>query len=560
MAYTPPKSPVRDMQIRAWGYYGSYGAIAQSQAGTTTYGKLPQRQEAVGEVRYVVGWAADQMSRMKWDILVDGSRYWEIELPDKTVVKSLPPSKSKKNESETISPSARVLQSIGWTNSTVRSVTTNLYVAGELFYTFIDKSWRVLSVIHPDQKKIFDRAAHVVRGLWPSPVDPDLPDAPLFGVLSILEDMDWLSRLSRSQSANRVGMRGILGSADGLEFMKGGNFWDEWDESLRRKMEDPTDVGPVHLRGAPELVEPVASGRGLRGLGWLVPDFPYDARIEGRMESLIHRLSYGLPIPPEILLGLQAQSRATAFQVEENSYRAHIEPPAQIIAQVASDVLNTLFENMNIEVVPDPSLLLAKRHTTEDVKDAHDRGVVSDEYLRTVLGIPEDAAPSDEEKRMRLSTKDPREGGHSPTTETPKERAARADREDPSKSPNENSVDEITLATWRGRIDAAVFRAHDRLGAKARTHKALREALPENLPNDQVPTYLGVETLESAGLDVASIISDSLLFLGPSSVAGDNFVDALTESVLEELGEEVYIGLSDSKLAELLQGLAIQKG
>lgn len=557
MAYTPPTTLVRDEQIRAWGYYGAYGAAMMSgtQPGQSVYGAIRNdRYEAVGEVRYVIGWAADQMARMQWRIMVDGSPNWEIELPNGETVVSATKDAGHTNSTA----SERVLESIGWTNSMVRLVTTNLYVAGELFYAFYDDRWHVISVIHPMQADIFKVAQHVIRGLWPSPIDPTQPDAPLFGVLSILDDMDWLSRLSRSQSANRVGMRGILGSADGLEFAGGGDFWTEWDKSLRVKMSNPTDVGPVHLRGAQELVKPEASGRGMGGLSWVIPDFPYDARIEGRMEALIHRLSYGLPIPPEILLGLQAQSRGAAFQVEENSYRAHIEPPAQIVAQVATDVLNTLFEDLKIEVVPDPSLLLAKRHTTQDVKDAHDRGAVSDSYLREVLGIPEWAAPSEEERQERRAAMgNPLEGGHSPTTETPRQRAARTDREDPSNTPpDQKSVDPVVLAEWRGKIDVAAYRARDRLGAKARTHKALRDVVPEHIPNDEVPAYLGVEVLESAGLDPATVISDSLLFLGPRSCAGDNFVDSLTELVLETLDTSHTTPLDDFRLTELLQGLA----
>ena len=555
MPYKAPPTLARDLQIKAWGYYGSYGSGAvQAQPGQTIYGAIPGHEEAVGEVRYVLGWAADQMARMKWNILVDGSPDWEIELPDGTTVTS---SAQQEGSHTNAKASHTVLKSIGWTTGTVRLVTTNLYVAGELFYVYCEDKWTPVSVVHPDQTTIFRDAKHVVRGLWPSPIDPDQPDAPLFGVLSILEDMDWLSRLSRSQSANRVGMRGILGSADGLNFAGGGDFWDEWDKSLRAKMKDPTDVGPVHLRGAKELVEPMASGRGMGGLSWVVPDFPYDARIEGRMEALIHRLAYGLPIPPEILLGLQAQSRASAFQVEENSYRAHIEPPAMIVAQVATDVLNTVIDGMEIEVIPDPSLLLAKRHTTQDVKDAHDRGAVSDAYLREVLGIPQWAAPTPEEKAERAAGGNPLEGGHSPTTETPRQRAARTDREDPSATPaDQKSLDPLQLAEWRGKIDVAAFRARDRLGAKARTHKALRDALPPDLPNDQVAAHLGLQTLESAGVDAAAVVSESLLFLGPRSCEGDNFVDALTEHVLAGLDVGIVDGLDDVRLASLLQGVA----
>jgi len=564
MVYTPPTSLVRSQQIQAWGYYGAYGAAAAASAApkTSIYGATNTSCEAVGEVRYIVGWASDQMSRMQWDVFVDGSADWELELNDGKTIVSGGQGEKKHPHGKA---SAEVLKSIGWTTGMVRLVTTNLYVAGEFHYVYLDKDWRVLSVIHPDQNDIFKRSEHVLRGLWPSPIDPSQPDAPLFGVLSILSDMDWLGRLSRAQSANRVGMRGILGSADGLNFASGGDFWEEWDKSLRAKMLDPTDVGPVHLRGAKELVEPQASGRGMGGLSWVVPDFPYDARIEGRMEAMIHRLAYGLPIPPEILLGLSAQSRATAFQVEENSYRAHIEPPANIVAQVATDVLNTLFPDVDIEVKPDPTLLLAKRSTVQDVKDAFDRGTVSEAYFNEVLGIPSWAAPSDEERARRQVTEtigvdDPQnrgEGAHSPTTETPRQRAARADREDPSGTPaDQKAVDPTVLAEWRGKIDVATFRARDRLGAKARTHKSLRDVLPSSLNNDAVPAHLGLQALESAGIDTASVVSDSLLFLGERSCAGDNFVDGLTEHVLATLDSTDPVALDDADLANLLQGLA----
>lgn len=552
MAYVAPTSLVRAQQIESWGYYGSYGVAAATPV--TTYGAPLRTTEAVGEVRYIVGWAADQMSRMQWDVYVDGSTDWELELDNGKTIRS----DGKTGQFPHSKASEKVLKSIGWTTSMVRLVTTNLYVAGELFYVHVDKDWQTLSVIHPDQKNIFERANHVVRGLWPSPIDPMQPDAPLFGVLSILQDMDWLGRLSRAQSANRVGMRGILGSADGLNFAGGGDFWDEWDASLRAKMNDPTDVGPVHLRGAKELVEPMASGRGMGGLSWVVPDFPYDARIEGRMEAMIHRLAYGLPVPPEILLGLSSQSRATAFQIEENSYRAHIEPPAHIVAKIATDVLNTLFPDVEIEVRPDPTLLLAKRSTVQDVKDAFDRGTVSEAYFNEVLGIPEHAAPSDEERARRQTIGiDQQEGGHSPTTETPRQRAARSDREDPTNTPaDQKSLDPILLAEWRGKIDVATFRARDRLGAKARTHKSLRDVVPSELTNDEVPAHLGLSALENAGIDVAAIVSDSLLFLGPRSFAGDNFVDTLTEHVLATLDSTEPVPVDDTHLVELLQMLA----
>ena len=91
MEYAPPVTLVRAQQIEAWGYYGAYGvnqAASQvpRQAGSNAPGC--RSTEAVGEVRYIVGWAADQMSRMQWDVFVDGSADWELELPDGTTIAS----------------------------------------------------------------------------------------------------------------------------------------------------------------------------------------------------------------------------------------------------------------------------------------------------------------------------------------------------------------------------------------------------------------------------------------------------------------------------------------
>jgi len=215
---------------------------------------------------------------------------------------------------------------------------------------------------------------------------------------------------------------------------------------------------------------------------------------------------------------------------------------------------------VDIEVKPDPTLLLAKRSTVQDVKDAFDRGSVSEAYFREVLGIPEHAAPSDEERaRRQVIGIDAEEGGHSPTTETPRQRAARSDREDPTNTPaDQKALDPLVLAGWRGKIDVATFRARDRLGAKARTHKSLRDVLPSSLPNDEVPAHLGLSALESAGLDAAAVVSDSLLFLGPRSAAGDNFVDALTEHVLATLDSPDPVTLNDTELTRILQVVASQ--
>ena len=106
------------------------------------------------------------------------------------------------------------------------------------------------------------------------------------------------------------------------------------------------------------------------------------------------------------------------------------------------------------------------------------------------------------------------------------------------------------------RIEVATVNARARLGAKARTHRALRDVLPASVDNAAVPAHLGLATLSEAGVDVAGCISDSLLHLAPVGLAGNNFVDAIVEHVMDTLDQPEPVPLDNDRLAVLLQDLA----
>lgn len=395
-------------QMQAWGFYGIPRG-AKRAVGS----KAPS--QAVGEVRYVIGWMADQMVRMGWRVLIDESEDWTLALPDGERVTSNPEQDDADEPDHPANASRKILGAVGWDDQSTRLVTTNLFVAGELWYIAEQKAgaetWSCVSMIDAKLKDRVKAAGLGVRGLWPHPADSTSPDAPLFGVLGILDDMLWLTRLERSQSANRVGMRGIVGVSDELKIAgpNGGeseNFYADFEAALTRPMDDPEDVGPVILRGATSLVKP--EGDGMAGLSWLIPEFPYDERIDERLAKAVQRLAYGLPIPPELLLGMQAQSRATAFQVEEAGYRAHVEPAAWIVAQVPQDALAQVLPDVGaIQIVPDPTAILARRVTTQNAFDAFDRGAIGEDYLREVLGIPARAEPEATEAASEELPQDP---------------------------------------------------------------------------------------------------------------------------------------------------------
>lgn len=485
---------VGNMQKRAWGFYG----FPQSP-------NLP-----VGEVRYVVGWLADQMTRLEWDVLIDGKDEWSIPYPETTkpdgtvVPGGVISTKRPDGEQDLTAASAELLDYVGWDDANVRAVVTNLFVGGEGDYIKDKDRWRVVSVVENKRKEILEAASERVPFIWPHPADPKKPDAPLFSVLELLDELEWLNLQARTQSRQRVMFSGILATADELEGPDGSSFWDVWNDTLSARAVNPDDMSPVRLSG------PIGNGTGPNvikdGLNWIMPPFGYDQTIDRRVLAGIHRLAYGLPIPPEILLGMQAQSRATAFQVEENAYRAHIEPPALMVGQVPEDALNAVIEGVQtIQVVPNPSQMLARKQSVEDVKWARTENLVNPEYTREVLGIPEDAAPEENDGVAR---------GSAPIASDPANDAA---DEPVTAAAGENlsdllaDIDAHLSSELAGYTTSTTDRARQRLGAAARSNEAVRSN-PEfkGLSSAELAVKLGPDGLVAAGVRVNDLISEPI--------------------------------------------------
>lgn len=489
---------VGELQRRAWGFYGWPGA-----------NNLP-----VGEVHYVNAWLADQMTRLDWDVEIDGSPDWEVQLPDGSTINTTRPGPVDDQGAATTvedqtAASTELLNFIDWDDTNVRSVTTNLFVAGQgdYIWDYPRDTWRVVSVVETNRRDTVKAARERVPFIWPHPADVSMPDAPLFSVLEILEELTWYNRQATTQSRQRALISGIVAISDTFVGPNGGDFWDEWNANLSAKMTNPDDLSPIRLKG------PYAEIK--EGVNWVIPDFPYDDVLDKRVEGCINRLAYGLPVPPEILLGMQAQSRATAFQVEENAYRAHIEPPAHLIAQVAEDALSLLIDR-EVRVIPNATRLLSRRNSVEDVKWARDNHLVTDAYTREVLGIPEDAAPDPPDV--------PAPTGDQPIEPDPENvvvgepiTAAISDETDDDLSALLADIDTHLSSELAGASAMATDRARKRLGASARQRiKAEAQGRPDadlsilKLSNERIAQTLGLDGLANVGVDVAAQITEPI--------------------------------------------------
>lgn len=469
-------------QERSWGYYGFSGSS----------------NRPVGEVRYVVGWLADQMTRLEWDVLIDGSEEWTVDIEGDEATERISTTDAEGDEDVTAA-SMKLLELVGWTETNVRAITTNLFVGGQGNYIRQGDDWRVVSVVEAKRKETLAEAAENIPFIWPHPADPKKPDAPLFSVLDLLDELEWLNRQARTQSRQRVLFSGVTLTAEGFGGADGGKWWETYNEALSARTRDPDDLSPINLSGPLDLIK--------EGFRWEIPSFGYDDVIDRRIRGAIERLAYGLPIPKEILLGMQAASRATAFQIEESGYRAHIEPPASLVAQVGSDAVTLILEDgRTAQVVPNPSQMLARKQSVEDVKWAREQGLADPTYTREVLGIPEDAAP-EEDDGVPISSAPI---GRDPANVADQEPVAAA-----ASSPNLSDllaqIDQSLSYELAGFTVAVTDRARQRLGAIARSNELIRtDPTFKGLKSGELAHKLGADGLAAAGVDVQAQIAEPI--------------------------------------------------
>ena len=104
-------------------------------------------------------------------------------------------------------------------------------------------------MVENKRKETIADADEVVPFIWPHPFDPKKPDAPLFSVLELLDELEWLNLQARTQSKQRVMFSGILATADELEGPDGKSFWDVWNDTLSARTMNPDDMSPVRSAG-----------------------------------------------------------------------------------------------------------------------------------------------------------------------------------------------------------------------------------------------------------------------------------------------------------------------
>lgn len=246
--------------------------------------------------------------------------------------------------------------------------------------------------------------------MWtPSPRWSDLADSPLRSVLDIAEELLLLTSAVRATAVSRL-TNGIFllpteaspppvdpGKDEDPEMSP---FLSQFVEHIQAQIETP---GSAEAR-VPYLLE--AAYEYLDQVRWLQTSDPKNDYLERdlRMEA-IKRLAISLDFPPEALLGMSDSNHWTGQQVQWDMWRSHGIPLAEQFANdICSAYLRPALRDANyadwqdVVIGYDDSQVVVSPDQTTVADEAMDRVAISFEGYRKLKGIPEDMAPSEEEK------------------------------------------------------------------------------------------------------------------------------------------------------------------
>lgn len=242
---------------------------------------------------------------------------------------------------------------------------------------------------------------------------PGLADSNMRSILAEVEELLIYSRQFRAigKSRNNAGILFLHQDLDLPATMKPGDPPGQLttlEAGITKSMTTPTFDDASVSSVVPHLVR----GRGEPDK--MIKHFPLDRKIDdqaiARVTFLIQRCAHGLDTPVEVLTGVADVNHWNAWQIEDQSYRMHLQPLAMVPAVgLARAFLRPalILDGNDPEVVArivyalDASALTVRPNRSADAKDAFDRLAISWSSYRQHLGFSDTEAPSDEEVMQR---------------------------------------------------------------------------------------------------------------------------------------------------------------
>lgn len=362
--------------------------------------------DCCGELRYAAMWFANALSRAELFIgepQPDGSVKRITSGPEVDALNEL-----------THEDSSKLLKQIGqhyfiggeWYLVGVRSQhhqdQWNVHSPQEVKYDQ-GKWWLEKGLGHPRQELENEAVLH---GWNPHPRFHSEPDSPVRAVLDDLEEITLLSLHIKAQINSRLAGAGLLVLPQELEFAAPPN--QEGDTSVSSANASEFMVTLARAMGtaisdpsSPSSLVPItvtAPGEFIEKIQHLTFWSDLDEKSTSMRDDAVKRLALGLDLPPEVLTGTAEINHWGAWQIEESSIKAHIEPALQTVCRfLTDDYLHVLFPDSRRGVYSDTSKLRMRPNRSKEAMELYLMGKLNEEALMRETGFSSEDLPNDKD-------------------------------------------------------------------------------------------------------------------------------------------------------------------
>lgn len=253
----------------------------------------------------------------------------------------------------------------------------------------------------------------VYRYHQPHPMFSASADAPMRGVLLLCDELERLTAAVRARAVSRMAGAGILKVPDEISPPPPEPVGDEdpqEDIFLRDLIQ--ASVSPITDPGTASAVVPMivrGPAEFLKELDHLQIHDPRETYPEEALRSeCIRRIALSLDFPPEVLLGVSDVNNWNAWQIDEQTWKTHLQPVAQSFCDdLTASYFRAACRDANVEgwedlvVWYDPAEIINHPDRSNDFRQAYIDGAIGAEAYREAIGADDSDAPTEDEEQRR---------------------------------------------------------------------------------------------------------------------------------------------------------------
>jgi hypothetical protein len=257
--------------------------------------------------------------------------------------------------------------------------------------------------------------------LWkPHPAHDHLGDSALNAMQDVLEDICLVGRELRAVSRSRIMQNGVLFMPDSMADQK--NVREDADTPLERRKAFMADftagmLAPIANEGDAGGVVPMvilANRDDIEAVRYERFEREESPQLLAKLTASLSRMANSLDIPPEILTGMADANHWTAWQIDNATFRHHLEPSIRLMVDsLTSSYLRTALlarkfppdQVKKIRIWYDAGQITENPNRRQDALDALDRILIGPAAGREALGFNDGDAPTPEEALQLIAAK-----------------------------------------------------------------------------------------------------------------------------------------------------------